>query len=161
MRTRQAPALVLLLLAGGLYAGIAVPARRASAVADADLLRLQAEAEALRRRVAEAEPKRAAENAWRQARPETDGTVAGLRRVLLHSVEGSPVSGVRLSVAPLAPPLAARTRIAAVGRFSDLLGLSDRLVDPRTGVVPERLRFLPVGPELSFELEGVVLGPAR
>jgi hypothetical protein len=161
MSTRQAPALVLLLLAGGLYAGVALPARRASAVADAELLRVQAEAEPLRRRVAEAEPKRAAEKAWRQARPETDRTVAGLRRLLLESVEGASVSGVRLSVAPLAAPLAARARFAAVGKLSDVVGLSERLIGPRTGVVPERMRFFPAGPELGFELDGVVLGSAR
>jgi len=160
MRTRQAPALVLLLLAGGLYAGVAVPARRAVAVAGAELLKVQAEAEPLRRRVAEAEPKRAAELAWRAARTGTDGTMTGLRRLLLQSMEGAPVSGVRLSVLPLPPPLSARARIAAVGRFSDLLGLSGRLIGSGTGVVPERLRFFPIGSEMSFELEGVVLSSA-
>lgn len=161
MIPRHLPAVALLGLAGLLYGGFALPARRATAVAAAELQRVAAEAEPLRRRVAEAEPKRAAESAWRQARPEGEGTVAGLRRLLLDSAEGSSVSGVRLSVAPLAAPLAARTRFAAVGRFSDLVALSERLIGPRTGVVPERLRFFPSGPLVGFELDGVILGPAR
>jgi hypothetical protein len=160
MIDRRFPALVLLFLAGGVYAGIALPARRAAGQAEADLARVRAEGEPIRRRVAEGEPQRAVEDAWRQAGRRTDGSVAGLRRVLLQSVADVPVTGVHLSVAAAQPPLAARTRFAALGSFSQLVGLAERLVGPRTGVVPGRLRWALRGSELAFELDGVVLAGA-
>jgi hypothetical protein len=161
MMDRRVPALVLLLLAAGVYGGVAVPARRASAQAGVELARVRAEAESLRRRVAVDEPQRAALHAWRQAGETADGSVTGLRRLLLQAVAGARVSGVRLSVAATHPPLAASARLAALGSYPDLVDLSERLIGPRTGVVPDRLRFTVAGSELSFDLEGVVLGPAR
>ena len=161
MIDRRLPALGLLLLAGGLYVGVAVPARRAAAQAEAELLRVQTAMEPLRRRVAESEPRRAAEDAWRQARQRSDGSVTGLRRLLLEAVAGAPVSGVRLSVSAAASPLAARTRFAALGSFTDLVGVSERLIGPGTAVVPERLRWSRTGSDLTLELDGVVLGRAR
>jgi hypothetical protein len=161
MIDRRVPALVLLLLAGGLYGAVAVPARRAAAQVEAELARARAEGEPLRRRVAEGEPQRAALDAWRQAGPGADGSLTGVRRRLLQSVTGAPVSEVRLSVVAVNPPLAARTRFAALGSFSDLVGLSERLIGPGTGVVPERMSFARTGSELALELDGVVLGRAR
>jgi hypothetical protein len=161
MIDRRAPALVLFLLAAGLYVGVALPARRAAAQVETELARVQAESEPLRRRVAEGEPQRAAEEAWRQAGEQGDDSVTGLRRLLLQSVAGAPVSRVRLSVAAASPPLAARTRFAAFGSFSELVALSERLIGPRTGVVPDRLRWALTGSELSFELDGVVLEHTR
>jgi hypothetical protein len=158
---RHFPALVLFLLAVGLYGGVALPARQGAARLEAELARLRAESEPLRRRAAEREPQRVAEEAWREAVPSSDQSVTGLRRVLLASVTGASVSRVRLSVAPASPPLAARTRFAALGSFSELVALSERLIGPRTGVVPDRLRFTIAGSELSFELDGVVLERTR
>lgn len=156
----RAPALALFLLAVGLYGGLVVPARRAAAQAEAEVTRVRAESEPLRRQVAEGEPQRAAEEAWRKARPGGDRSVTGLRRLILRSVAGAPVSGVRLSVAATNPPLAARARFAALGSFSDLVELAERLIGSGTGVVPERLRFSLTGSELLFELDGVILGGA-
>jgi hypothetical protein len=158
---RRLPALVLLLVAGGLYGGVAVPARRAAAQAEADLLRIQTAMMPLRRQVAEGEPQRAAEDAWREAGQPSDGSVTGLRRLLLQAVAGAPVSGVRLSISAATATLPARTRFAAVGSFADLVGLSERLIGPGTAVVPERMRWSRTGSDLAFELDGVVLGRAR
>jgi hypothetical protein len=158
MIDRRLLALVLLLLAGGLYRGIASPARRTTAQLEAELLRVRAESEPLRRRLAEGEPQRAALDAWQKARPRGDRSLAGLRHDLLQSVEGAQVSGVRLSVVRATPPLAARAQVAALGAFADLLDLSERLVGPTTGVVPQRLSWAVSGSELTFELDGVVLG---
>jgi len=155
---RRVPGLVLLLLAGGLYVGVVVPARRAVAVGEAELLRVQAESEPLRRQVAEGEPRRSAEEAWRQAGLRDSGSLTGLRRRLLQSAAGAPVSGVRLSVSAASPPLVARAHFAALGSFSDLLALAERLIGPPTGLVPERLHWTLTGSALSLELEGVVLG---
>jgi hypothetical protein len=160
MIDRRVPGLVLVLLATGLYAGGTLSTRQAAAEVDAEVARLRGESEALRRRVAEAEPQRASEAAWRQAGPKGDGSVTGLRRLLLQSMAEARVSGVRLSVTAQNPPLAARTSIAALGSFVDLLSLSERLIGPRTGLVPERLRWALTGSELSFELDAIVLARA-
>ena len=161
MIDRRIPALVLLLLAGGLYEGVAVPAQRAAAQAEAERARARAEGEPLRRRVDEDEIHRAALDAWREAGQGADGSLTGVRRRLLQLVSGAPVSGVRLSVVAANPPLAARTRFAALGSFSDLVGLSERLIGPGTGVVPERMGLARSGSDLALELDGVVLGRAR
>jgi hypothetical protein len=160
MIDRRLPGLALLLLAAILYGSIALPARRAAAVAEAELLRVRAEGEPLRQRVAEALPRRAAEEAWRRERRGRDRTVVGLRRELLR-VAGKSVSGVRLSVSPASAPLAARARFAAVGSFADLVALSERLIGPETGLVPERLRFSLADPELRLELDAVVLADVQ
>jgi hypothetical protein len=157
MIDRRVPALVLILLAAGLYLGVALPARQAAAQVEMGLARLRAESEPLRRRVAEGEPQRAAEEAWREAGARGDDSVTGLRRLILDSVAGAPVSRIRLSVAAAGPPLAARTRFAALGSFAALVALSERVIGPRTGVVPDRLRWALAGPVLSLELDGVVL----
>jgi hypothetical protein len=159
MIDRRLPGLVLLLLAAGLYGGIAVPSWRGAGAVEAELARLRAEGEGLRRRLAEGEPQRASEEAWRQAGHKSDGSVTGLRRLLLQAVAGAPVTGVRLSVEAPRPPLPTRARIAALGSFSELVGLSERLIGPRTGVVPDRLRWTPAAAGLTFELDGVFLAP--
>lgn len=158
MIDRRLLALVLLLLAGGLYQSIASPARHTTAQLEAELRRVRAEGEPLRRRLAEGEPQRAALDAWRQAGPQADGSLAGLRHRLLQSVAGAQVSSVHLSVVRASAPLAARAQVAALGGFSDLLDLSERLVGPTTGVVPQRLSWAITGSELTFDLDGVVLG---
>jgi hypothetical protein len=161
MIQRHVPVLVFFLLALGLYGGVTLPARRGAARFETERARLRAESEPLRRRVAEGEPQRVAEQAWREAVPSQDESVTGLRRVLLDSVAGASVSRVRLSVAAASPPLVARTRFAALGSFSELLALSERLIGPRTGLVPDRLRWALTGSDLSFELDGVVLERTR
>ena len=161
MIDRRVPALVLFLLAAGLYAGAGLPARRAAAQVEAEVARLRAESEPLRRRVAEGEPERAVEEAWRAGGFEVDASVPGLRRLLLESIGGAPVSRVRLSVTAAPPPFAARARVAATGSFSDLVALSERLVGPRTRLVPDRLRWAFSGSELGIELDGVILERTR
>lgn len=158
MIDRRLLALVPFLLAGGLYRSIASPARHTTAQLEAELLRVRAEGEPLRRRLAEGEPQRAALEAWRQAGPRGDRSLTGLRHLLLQSAAGAQVSGLRLSVVRASAPLAAHAQVAALGAFSDLLDLSERLVGPMTGVIPQRLSWAIAGSELTFELDGVVLG---
>jgi hypothetical protein len=158
---RPAPALTLLLLAGTLYAGVALPARRAAVHLEAEQARIQTEADPLRRWLTKSETRRLAQQAWHEAAQRADGSVTAVRHRVLASVDGALVSGVRLSVVAAQPPLAARTRFAALGSFPDLMGLADRMIGPRTGVAPERVRLAPSGSLVSLELDGVVLGRAR
>jgi hypothetical protein len=83
--------------------------------------------------------------------------VTALRRSLLDSMDGAPVTAVRLSVAPAPPPLGARARVSAEGSFDDLVRLSQRLVGLRTGLVPERLRWAVSGSQLSLDVDGATL----
>ncbi|HEY6553785.1 MAG TPA: hypothetical protein VI669_10535, partial [Vicinamibacteria bacterium] len=155
------PAVALLLLAGALYGGVALPAKRASVRLEAERARIQTEADPLRRQLTESEPRRLAQQAWLEAAQRADGSVTAVRRRVLGSLDGAPVSAVRLSVVAAQPPLAARTRFAALGSFPDLVGLADRMIGPRTGVAPERVRLAPSGSQVSLELDGVVLGRLR
>jgi len=148
----------LLLAASALHWGVALPARRATALAEAELGRVKTETESLRQRRAERERRRAAEEAWRQAgRTGGESPVTVLRRSLLDSIDGAPVSGVRLDVGPAPAPLAAHARLSADGSFDDLVRLSQRVVGLRTGLVPERLRWKVSGSQLSLDVEGATL----
>lgn len=152
--------LALLVAAGGLYWGVALPARRATARAEAELQRVKAEREPLRRRLEERERRRAVEEAWRRAGPGGSQGALTLRRSLLASIEGAPVSAVRLDVTPVPAPLAVRARLSAEGSFEDLVTLSQRVVGLETGLVPERLRWAAAGSEVSLDLEASTLrGP--
>jgi hypothetical protein len=68
---------------------------------------------------------------------------------------------VRLDVAPARSPLAARARLSAQGAFADVVRLAEHAVGAKTGLVPERLRFAPAGPELGLELDGGTLRARR
>lgn len=150
--------LALLLAAGGLYWGLALPARRATARAEAELVRLKAETEPLRQKSAERERRRAVEEAWRQAGPKgSDGALTALRRSVLDSIEGARVSDVRLSVARASAPQAVRAHLSAEGSFDDLIALSQRVVGLRTGLVPERLRWTVAGSGLSLDIDASTL----
>jgi hypothetical protein len=154
----RVPFALLILAAGGLYWGVALPARRATALLEAELGRVEAEHEPLRRRLARGERRRAAEDAFRRAGAERQGApVTSLRRSLLEAIEGARVSAVRLSVAPAAPPLAARARLSAEGTFPDLVSLSQRVVGLRTGLVPEQVRWASSGSALTVDIEGTTL----
>lgn len=149
--------LALLLAAGGLYWGLALPARRATARAEAELVRIKAETEPLRQRFAERERRRAVEEAWREAGPKgNDGALTALRRSLLDSIAGARVSDVRLSVAR-ASAQAVRAHLSAEGSFDDLIALSQRVVGLRTGLVPERLRWTVAGSGLSLDIDASTL----
>ena len=150
----------LLLLGGVLaYLGLARPAwREEEALAQATGA-LLAEKEKLLGRLAALE--RADVLSARATRMETqaganDDAVARLRRSLLDSLRGQPVTGVRLEVAPARAPLAAEGRLRALGSFPDMVRLSGHLVRPGAGFVLKSVRLArtPQG-SLALEVEGM------
>jgi hypothetical protein len=147
----------MLVAAGGLYWGVALPARRATAQAEAELQRVEAERDPLRQRLEERERRRAVEEAWRRAGPGGKYRALTLRRSLLASIDAAPLSGLRLDVTPVPAPLAVRARLSAGGRFEDLVALAQRVVGFRTGLVPERLRWAVTGSEVSLDIEASTL----
>ena len=153
--------LAILLLLGGLLAhfGLARPAWREETAVVQQTAALLAEKEALLGRLAALA--RADVSSARAARMETkpgtnDDAVARLRRSLLESLRGQPVTGVQLEVAPARAPLAAEGRLRALGSFADVVRLSGHLVRPGAGFVLKSVRLArtPHG-SLALEVEGM------
>ena len=120
---------------------------------------LDAEKDELRGRLAALE--RADVLSARAARMEApagtnDDAVARLRRSLLESLRGQPVSGVRLEVSPARLPLAAEGRMRAEGSFAEVVRLTGHLVRPGAGFVLKgvHLTRTPQG-NVALEVEGM------
>ena len=153
--------LSILLLLGGLLAhlGLARPAWREEAALAERTRALLVEKESLRGRLVALE--RADALSARSARMETkagsnDDAVARLRRSLLDSLRGQPVTGVHLEVAPARAPLGAEGRLRALGSFADVVRLSGHIVRPGAGFVLKSVRIArtPHG-SLALEIEGM------
>ena len=153
--------LSILLLLGGLLAhlGLARPAWREEAALAERTRALLVEKESLRGRLVALE--RADALSARSARMQTkagsnDDAVARLRRSLLDSLRGQPVTGVHLEVAPARAPLGAEGRLRALGSFADVVRLSGHIVRPGTGFVLKSVRIArtPHG-SLALEIEGM------
>ena len=162
MTRERAIFFALLLAAGFVYGGMALPARRGLAQAEAELLKLKAERQPLQDRLFERERRRTAGELWSKAAARgQEPPVTALRRTLLQSLEAAAVSDVRLSVSPAPAPLAARARLSAQGSFRDLVALAQTIAGPRTGLVPERIRLVLSGALLSLEIDGATLRDGR
>ena len=153
--TRRVAAAVLAVLSGWLWLGVAAPARRERDAAREEFARLRTERERVRVRVAEQELRTSV------GRTPESGAAASraMRRVLLQSTEGAPVGAVRIAADP-----ADRGRVVAIGRLSvqgpleAVLGVADRLADPRSGVLVQRAILVatrPGGAEVRLDVEGV------
>jgi hypothetical protein len=152
----------LLLAAGAVYGGVALPARRGLAQAEAELLRVKAERQPLQDRLLDRERRRATGELWsKAASPGGEAPVTALRRTLLREVEATAVKDVRLNVSPAGAPLAARARLSAQGSFRDLVTLAQTIAGPRTGLVPDRVRLVLSGALLSLEIDGATLREGR
>jgi len=149
----RAAALMLLVGAGLLLAGLAVPLRARATTAEGErrrALRQRDEAlsglEDLRRRSGALLAVSAA------------GDPGSLREAVIGSLDGAAVSNVRLSVRPARPPLVAVLRLSAEGDFDDLVALSGRLAGPGTGLVLAECQIVPRPPGLRLEIEAVGVG---
>ena len=157
--TLRGLSVLLLLGALAVHVGFARPTWREEAVLTEQAHALDAEKQALLDRVAALE--RAFVQSARATRMElppgtSDDAVGRLRRSLLESLRGRPVSGVRLAVTPARPPLAAEGRLRAEGTFADIVRLSGHLVRPGAGFVLKNVRLArtPHG-SLALEVEGL------
>lgn len=159
MTLRWALAAVLFVGAVLVYFGFTRPARSEETGARAELERLRAEERGLQAVIASRE--RAAAASARASRMDVQpGTgadaVARLRRSLLDSLRGQPVTKVRLAVTPGRPPLAAEARLTAEGSFAEVVRLSGRLVRPGAGLVLRHVRFTPARDGgLTLDVDGV------
>ncbi|HXB55769.1 MAG TPA: hypothetical protein VN461_13355 [Vicinamibacteria bacterium] len=157
MRTSARVLAALLLLGAGLlYAGVTLPAHRVAADTEAAVGRARAERPGLHARLAAQQRQAAAEDkATAAVAAATSGPgdpVVRLRRSVVASLEGAPVSGARLAVTAGRPPVGARVQVSADGRYAEILRLVGHLVRPGTGLVLENVRLRPGSAGLSLDL---------
>ena len=153
--TRRLGAALLAVAAVGLHVGVAVPFRRSRDESRREWAEAREEREILRSRLSRLE-RRAA------ARPAPSGDAAAaraMRQSLLRAAEGLPLAAVRIGVeAGRRGAVAARGRLSAEGAKPDLLRAAERLADPSSGVLLERVTLLPTrGGELRLEVHGLSL----
>jgi hypothetical protein len=152
------------LLVGALlvYVLLGSPAERETMRAQEETLRLSNEKRALlvrRSRVERVQETRLREKRPEESAKESSEAVARLRLSLLEILAGQPVTGIRLTVVPGAPPLAAEGRVRVEGAFDDLVALSGRLVGPGSGLVLRRAQFATAaGGSLVLEVDGFSVG---
>lgn len=138
-------AALVLGLAAVLYAALTVPLHRQVAVATDAYRRARDERRAVQARLGQAQRR---ESALRRAAPVRAAgsgapadAVGATRHGIVTSLEGTGLSGVRLSVRPGTPPAAAEVQLSLEGPFRDVVRLSGELVRPGSGVVLERFRL--------------------
>jgi hypothetical protein len=147
--TRRLLALGLLLVAGLVHAGVTLPARRARDEARTAFARQREARERLRAELARLE-RRA--SAVRAAAPEGDAAAArAMRLALLAATRGLPLGDLQIAARPARHgSVAARGRVGGTGSQTDLLRLAERLAEPASGVMLERL-------DLALHPEGIRL----
>jgi len=149
--TRRLAAALMLLAAVGLHVGLAAPARRQRDEAREEFARLREERERLRAQAA-----RLRRPAVSVGAPSGDAeAVRALRQSFLGALEGLPVRTVRISAgAGRRGVVAARGRLAAEGRQTDLLRAAGRLAEASSGVLLESVRLARApGDDLRLEIE--------
>jgi hypothetical protein len=154
--TLRLAALGLLAAAGLVHATLTLPARRARDEARAAFAHKRAEREQLRAEVARLERRTAA---MRAGAPAGDAAAArALRLSLLAATRGTTLADVAIAARPEPRgPAAARGRLAGAGSQAELLRVAERLADPASGVVLERLDFVVLSGRLRLEALAVSL----
>jgi hypothetical protein len=150
----------LLVLAGLGWAGLVLPARREQAAARDEFARAREERQRLRLQVAELE-RRVRVRARITAAPLDGGgsaAVADVRRSVLRAVDASRVSGVNLAVSAGRAPVAARVRLSAEGRFSEVVPLTGLLAGGPPALVLDRVRLSLAQSGVAADVEGFRLG---
>jgi hypothetical protein len=147
--TRRLVCLGLLLAAVAIHVGVTRPTRRGRDEARDRFAAARAERERLRTDVARLERR-----ASRPLAPEGDAAAArALRLSLLRATEHLPLQAVQISAEPQRRgTVAAHGRLAAEGTQADLLRAADRLADPASGLVLQRVQLLG-GPSREPRLE--------
>jgi hypothetical protein len=149
----RAAAVLLLSAAVLLYVGLAAPLRTRAAAAEEDRRRVQEQSARAEARLVALERRMGALSAAGAA--SDPGT---LRRSVVASLEGVPVTAVRIAVHPARPSAPAAVTLSAEGSFADLVALSGRVVRPGSGIVLTRIRLAPRTLALRMDLEALGLG---
>jgi hypothetical protein len=149
-------ALSLLAGAAALHLLVTVPLQRQAGAHGDEYRRLRDERRQAHTRLSRLER---AETLRRQAAsvftaPGSEDVVRLVRRSLVHSLEGSPVSGVRISVRPGGRDhVAAAVTLTAEGDFDAVVRLASHLVRSGSGLVLQTVLFSPRDPIVGLTLE--------
>jgi hypothetical protein len=140
---------LLLLAALGLYLGVASPARRSRDASRGEFARAREERERLRSRLALLERRAATVRA-----PSGDAAAArALRHSLLEATRGLGLGSVQIGAeAGRRGAVAAHGRLSAEGGQATLLRSAERLAEPASGVLLERVSLRP-GRDGTLRLE--------
>lgn len=162
--TPRRAALLLVLAAIALYVGLGRPRRQAIDDARAALLRVEADREVVRGRLARLAlpaPMQAQVAALRASGAATTAAPSAVRREILSVLSPFPVSGVRLEVSAKSPAEPVAVRLEAQGRFLDLVALSSRLAHPDLALALQRVTLSSVSgatPGVRLVVEATTLG---
>ena len=148
-------ALLLAAGAGALYLGVALPAAARSSAARGELLDLQRQGAVRAGRLVQ--QRRREEALLRVGRPET-ATLMGIRREIVATLDRSTLSEATVDVKPGRAPAIAVVRVRARGSFTELMPLAQRLAEPGSGLVLDRVRLVRSPSTLVLEVEGQAVG---
>jgi hypothetical protein len=154
-------AVLLALAAAGFYLGIDAPARRALLRAGDEQRRLRAERRELQKKLLpleRADAARARALLALRATPLPQGQEAqALRRTVLQTIAGEPLSALRIAVRPGRGEGAAAVDFGCAGALEAVLRAATRLTQPGNGLVLSRARMAAAPPGVRLELlaEGI------
>jgi hypothetical protein len=154
-------ALALLAAAAAIHVLVTLPAQRQAAADGAEYRRVREERRLVQARLARLER---AEQLRRQAAavfaaPAAEETVRLARRSLITSLDGVPLSNVRLSVRPGGrDDVAAVVTLTAEGGFDEVVQFSGHVVRPGSGLVLQTVAFTSRQRVVSLTVDAV--GPA-
>jgi hypothetical protein len=155
-------ALALLAAAAAVHVAVTRPAQRQAAIGQEQYRRIRDERRQAQSRVARFDR---AEALRRQAAavftaPAAEDSVRLVRRELIGSLEGVPVSNVRMSVRPgTGRDQVAAVTLAADGDFEDVVRLSGHLARAGSGLVLRSVSFTRGPSRVGLTVEAV--GPGR
>jgi hypothetical protein len=147
--------LALLAAAAALHLLVTVPLQRQAGAHGDEYRRLRDERRQVHGRLARWQR---AETLRRQAASVftaggSEDVVRLVRRSLVHSLEGSPVAGVRISVRPGRDQVAAAVSVTAEGDFGEVVRLASHLVRAGSGLVLQTVLFSPRSPAVGMTME--------
>jgi hypothetical protein len=91
----------------------------------------------------------------------SDEPAPELRRSVLETLRGAGLFGVRVAVGAGRDDVGATLQVSGRGRIEDVVRFSGALIQPRTGVVLERVRLSAQPTAIAFEITGVRLRGAQ
>jgi hypothetical protein len=146
-------AFALLLIAAGLAGGVALPLRARASALQEEARRARQQSEQLRAQLADRQRRLGA-----LAAVEGTNDPGSLRRSVIASLQGAPLSQVRIDVQPAKQPVAASLKLSAEGGFAEVVALSGRLARPGTGIVLARFSMSPRPAGVRVDVTGNGLG---
>ena len=152
--------ILFMTVALGIYLGVTAPARDEEDLARQQISRIESERRDAARQLADLEKR--AQLLRRAGLLEThlalspEKAIQRVRGQVVRCLRDAGVGRVKLEVRPATQPALANIMLSADATFFDLVRLAERLTQPGSGVVLQRVNFGPT----SLGVEASALGPA-